>query len=106
MKIKNGKLQIKNYNFQYRVLQLIIMVLVIITIYSFTTLGLTAKEHNPIFDSHYYKIGQMLGGFLEFDIDLKNIQFKCLNHFFNIWSSILIYSFWFDYRGNISTILS
>lgn len=83
MKIKNGKLQIKNYNFQYRVLQLIIMVLVIITIYSFTTLGLTAKEHNPIFDSHYYKIGQMLGGFLEFDIDLKKYLIQMFKSFFS-----------------------
>lgn len=71
MKIKNGKIQIKNYNFQYWTLNAIIVTLFIITVYSFTTLGLTVEKHNPIFDSHYFRIGQMIESFLTFDLDFK-----------------------------------
>lgn len=71
MKIKNGKIQIKNYNFQYWILQIVILSLIIITAYSFTKLGLTAERHNPIFDSHYFRIGQMFQSFLKFNIDFK-----------------------------------
>lgn len=71
MKIKNGKIQIKNYNFQYWILQGIIFTLIIITIYSLTKLGLTAEKHNPIFDSHYYRINQMIQSFFKFNINFK-----------------------------------
>lgn len=72
MKInKKGKIEIKSYNFQYWMLQGIIAVLGIITIYSFTKLGLTVEKHNPILDSHYYRIGQMFQSFLKFNINFK-----------------------------------
>ena len=78
MRIKNGKIQIKNYNFQYWTLNAIIFVLAIITIYSFTTLGLNVEKHNPIFDSHYFRIGQMIESFLKFDLDLKKYFSKMI----------------------------
>ncbi|WP_281699596.1 PhnE/PtxC family ABC transporter permease [Cetobacterium somerae] len=71
MKIKNGKIQIKNYDLQYWVLQGVILFLGIITIYSFTKLGLTVEKHNPIFDSHYYRVVQMLENFSRFNINFK-----------------------------------
>lgn len=71
MKIKNGKIEIKNYNFQFKILRITILVLLLITAYSFTTLDLTVEKHNPIFDSHYYRFIQMITGFLEFDINIK-----------------------------------
>ncbi|MGL6166982.1 MAG: PhnE/PtxC family ABC transporter permease [Fusobacteriaceae bacterium] len=70
MKIKNGKIKIKNYGFQYWTLQGIVLSLLIITIYSLTKLGLTAEKHNPILDSHYHKIWMMVRNFFKFDINL------------------------------------
>lgn len=72
MKIKNGKIQIKNYDFKYWILQGIVLSLLIITIYSLTKLGLTAEKHNPIFDSHYHKMWTMVRSFFKFDINLIN----------------------------------
>ncbi|MGL6063551.1 MAG: PhnE/PtxC family ABC transporter permease [Fusobacteriaceae bacterium] len=72
MKIKNGKIKIKNYDFQYWILQGIILTLLAITVYSLTKLGLTAEKHNPIFDSHYHRILLMFRSFFKFDINLIN----------------------------------
>ncbi len=71
MKTNIRNLKIKNKEKKHYTLQGIIIVLVIITLYSFTTLGLTVDKHNPILDAHYFRFGQMLRDFLKFNMDFK-----------------------------------